>query len=71
MHQINPEKLLLSKWTALNPKNKERHFIVTHLIRDPDEIITACELEAIISKNCTQIDWKTLKDQSRWLMGWK
>jgi tryptophan-rich hypothetical protein len=69
-HQINPNKLLLSKWTAQQPKNKERHFIVTELIRDEQETIIACELEAVINKKTYQIDWKTLKDDSRWLMGW-
>ena len=69
-YQINPNKLLLSKWTAQQPENKERHFIVTELIRDEQETIIACELEAVINKNSYQIDWKTLKDDSRWLMGW-
>lgn len=69
-HQINPNKLLLSKWTAQQPKNKERHFIVTELIRDEQETIIACQLEAVINKNSYQIDWKTLKDDSCWLMGW-
>ncbi len=71
MHRINPEKLLLSKWTALQPKNKERHFLVTELIRDQEEIVIGCELEAILSKQSYQIDWKVLKDESNWLMGWK
>ncbi len=65
-HQINPNKLLLSKWTARQAKNKERHFIVTELIRDEQEIIIACELQAVINHNTYQIDWKTLKDDSSW-----
>ena len=51
MNRINPEKLLLSKWTALKPENKERHFIITKLLRNDDEKIIACELEAVINKN--------------------
>lgn len=70
MYRINPKKLLLSKWTALQPKNKERHFIVTELIRDEQEVIIACELQAVINKNTYQIDWRALKDESCWLMGW-
>ena len=27
-HQINPEKLMLSKWTAVTPTHKEKHFLV-------------------------------------------
>ncbi|NLZ79547.1 MAG: TIGR02450 family Trp-rich protein, partial [Gammaproteobacteria bacterium] len=29
MHRINPKKLLHSKWTAVSPVNKEKHFMVT------------------------------------------
>ena len=32
--RLNPRKLLLSKWTAAQPQNRERHFLVTALIRD-------------------------------------
>ncbi|MDF1583195.1 MAG: TIGR02450 family Trp-rich protein [Methyloprofundus sp.] len=70
MHRINPKKLCLSKWTALQPKNKERHFIVTELIRDEQDVIIACEIQAVINNNAYQIDWRALKDDACWLMGW-
>jgi tryptophan-rich hypothetical protein len=70
MNQINPNKLLLSKWTAVKPKQKERHFIVTKLLRSDMEEIVACELEAVINKNIYEIEWQDLKDSSCWLMGW-
>ncbi|PAM39480.1 hypothetical protein CEJ63_25450, partial [Acinetobacter baumannii] len=28
MNRVNPAKLLLSKWTAASPRNKEKHFLV-------------------------------------------
>jgi tryptophan-rich hypothetical protein len=71
MHRINPEKLLLSKWTAVKPLKKERHFIVTRLLRGDDEQVTGCELEAVINKSRVEIDWRQLRDSSNWLMGWK
>ena len=71
MNQINPNKLLLSKWTAVKPKKKERHFMVTKLIYAENEDIIGCELEAVISNNLYEIDWKDLKDSSCWLIGWK
>ena len=71
MNQINPEKLLHSKWTALQVKQKERHFIVSRIQRADDETILSCELEAIINNNVYEIDWQQLKDSSLWLMGWK
>ena len=70
MNQINPNKLLLSKWTAVKSKQKERHFIVTKLIRAENEEIIACELEAVINKNIYEMDWQILKDSSCWLIGW-
>jgi tryptophan-rich hypothetical protein len=71
MNQINPDKLLLSKWTAVEPEQKERHFIVSKVIRDDDETIIACELEAVINKKVSVMDWQQLKDANRWIMGWK
>lgn len=70
MNRINPEKLLRSKWTALQPRNRERHFIVTRLFRDADETIIACELEAVINKKSRQIDWRELRQSDCWNMGW-
>ena len=69
-HQINPEKLLLSKWTAVKPRNKEKHFLVTRLIRDEQEVVVACLLEAVINHREVELDWHALKDASIWLPGW-
>ena len=71
MKQINPNKLLHSKWTAVQPKKKERHFIVTKLIRAENEAIIACELEAVINKHIYELNWQVLKDSTCWLMGWR
>jgi len=71
MNRINPAKLLMTKWSAVEPKRKERHFIVTGLICNEEGTIIACELEAVINKNAYQIDWQDLKDSSLWIMGWK
>ena len=66
-HQINPEKLLLSKWTAVQTSNKEKHFLVTRLIRDEQQIVVDCILEAIINHREYELDWHVLKDASSWL----
>jgi tryptophan-rich hypothetical protein len=71
MNRINSGKLLLTKWSAVVPKRKERHFIVTRLVRDDAGTIIACELEAVINKNVYQVDWQELKDSTLWIMGWK
>lgn len=71
MNQINPNKLLLSKWTAIEPKNKERHFLVTKLIRSESEEIIACELEAVINHKVYEINWQDLKNAACWQIGWR
>ncbi|ASF47738.1 TIGR02450 family Trp-rich protein [Methylovulum psychrotolerans] len=67
---INPQKLLLSKWTAVTPANKEKHFLVTRLIKDEQEVVIACILEAVINHNEYEIAWNLLKEKTIWQMGW-
>ena len=45
--------------------------MVTKLIRDEEETVIACELEAVINKNSYQLDWRLLTDPEQWRMGWK
>ncbi len=69
MNRFNPNKLLLSKWTAVSPKHREKHFVVSKLIRDENEVVIGCELEAVINKKIYRIDWQELKHTEQWLMG--
>ena len=71
MNSINPRKLLHSKWTAVSPVRKEKHFIVTEVEFDEDGLVTLCLIEAVISKRATSIDWKDLKDTKVWRTGWQ
>ena len=71
MNRINPNKLFNSKWTAVQPVNRQRHFIVTSVIKSDDGLVTACELEAVLTHMVAELDWRELKDSSRWVMGWK
>ena len=32
MNPLNPKKLLLTKWTAVNPLDKQKHFLVSRVI---------------------------------------
>lgn len=70
---LNPNKLLLSKWTAVTPKNKEKHFIVSKLITpaEPDSPIELIELEAVYNKRCMIMSWRELIDANVWLQGWR
>ena len=71
MNQINPRKLLNSKWTAANPVKKEKHFVVTEIEFDEDGSVRHCLIEAVISNRSEPIDWKELKNPNNWLQGWK
>jgi len=70
MNRIQKNKLVLSKWTAVEPKRGEKHFIVTRVERRPDgdQIVV---LEAIHSKMEYAFPWRTLKDDTRWCHGWR
>jgi tryptophan-rich hypothetical protein len=46
MNRINPAKLLHSKWTAVEPKNKEKHFLVVEVEFDEEGVVVNCLLEA-------------------------
>ena len=70
MARINPEKLLMTKWTAVETKRTALlHY--NQLIRATDETIVACELEAVINKNNYEMDWHELKSTKAWKMGWE
>ncbi len=68
---VNPKKLLNSKWTAVLPVNKEKHFLVTEVHTDEEEVPQTCTLEAVYSGAETTIHWRELKDTGRWRQGWK
>ncbi|GJM13193.1 MAG: hypothetical protein DHS20C12_15960 [Pseudohongiella sp.] len=71
MNRINPAKLHNSKWTALAPQRREKHFIVTELKTDAEGVVVSCAIEAVLSRRVTLIDWQELKDASRWAHGWQ
>jgi tryptophan-rich hypothetical protein len=73
MNRLSPKKLLLTKWTAKFPLQKNKHFIVTKVIPPelPSEQILYVEIEAVYSKKIHRIGWRDLQDESKWIQGWK
>jgi len=69
-NKVSPKKLLNSKWTALNPINKQKHFIVTEVEYDEDQNVAHCFVQAVINKQETEIDWHDLKQADKWCQGW-
>ena len=71
MNKINPKKLLNSKWTAVEPVKREKHFLVTEVEFDDTGDLVHCIIEAVLSKRSAPIDWQELKNSENWLQGWK
>ncbi|MCC5878338.1 MAG: TIGR02450 family Trp-rich protein [Idiomarina sp.] len=71
MNQINPAKLHHSKWTAVTPMNREKHFLISEVEYEEDGTIISCTLESVLSKNEYSIDWIELKNAEKWVQGWK
>lgn len=70
MNRINPGKLLLSKLTAAHPQHREKHFLVTELLRDDDGTVLKVELQAVLTKRSEWLDWQVLKNSDSWQLGW-
>jgi tryptophan-rich hypothetical protein len=70
---LQPAKLLHSKWTAVTPLNREKHFIVTALIEPepPGAGVERVTLEAVLTRRSFDLPWREFKDGSRWLQGWR
>ena len=70
--KLNPKKLLLTKWTAVEVVAKQKHFLVSRVVQ-PDDLnapIAEIEIEAVYSGNKQIILWRELQDNSRWKQGW-
>jgi tryptophan-rich hypothetical protein len=69
---LSPKKLLHSKWTAITPVHREKHFMVTLVIEPipPATRIDDVQLEAVHSKRTVLLPWRELTDATRWRQGW-
>lgn len=72
MNRINPRKLSNSKWTAVTPVDRQRHFVVVKVAFDADGLqVEECVIEAVLTRRRQAIDWRDLQDSRRWHFGWK
>ena len=58
VNKFNPKKLIDSKWTAVNPVNKEKHFLITELELDEEGGVVRCLIEAVRSNRSAPIEWE-------------
>ena len=72
MNPLNPKKLLLSKWTAVVPVAKQKHFLVRRVSQPllPTDPIELVEIESVFSKATQVIAWRDLQDDGVWRQGW-
>jgi len=72
MNPVNPKKLLLSKWTAVTPVAKQKHFLVSRVIQPelPTDPIEMVEIEAVFYKATQIIAWRELRNDAVWRQGW-
>lgn len=69
---VNFKKLPGSKWTAVRPIDREKHFLVLDWIRDDDGIPTdRLVIEAILTNRVCELHWRELENRERWLVGWR
>lgn len=71
-NRLSPKKLLRSKWTAVLPVARQKHFLVTHVVLPdlPGAAIEWVDLEAVHSGAVTRLAWRDLQDPARWRQGW-
>jgi len=72
MNPLNPKKLLLTKWTAVIPIAKQKHFLVSRVIQpeQPTDPIQDVEIESVFSKATQIIAWRELQNDCVWRQGW-
>ena len=70
--RLSPKKLLHTKWTAVTPRGKEKHFLVTRVLEPvpPGSPVVSVEIEAVHSRRCQIIAWRELTDATQWRQGW-
>ena len=69
---LNARKLLHTKWTAVAPTRREKHFLVIRVVTPdlPDAPVVDVEIEAVHSKRARIIAWRELRDPAVWRQGW-
>ncbi|MBC3907760.1 TIGR02450 family Trp-rich protein [Undibacterium umbellatum] len=78
MNPIQPNKLMLSKWTAVEVVAKQKHFLVSKVYLPEQQEgqlvmntqVEFVELEAVYTKAKRKIAWRELTDTTMWKQGW-
>jgi len=69
MHGLN--HLQNSKWTAVKPVDRARHFELKALERTgPEKNQIVCVMKCVVTGNSRRVRLKDLKNQKKWCKGW-
>ena len=66
INRFSRAKLPGSKWTAVCPEQREKHFVVRNLF-----ISEQVELQAVLTGRIHRVDIQELRDRGHWIPGWK
>ena len=63
---------MLSKWTAVTPTAKQKHFLIRRVIQPTTETdpVEWVEIESVFSKATQIIQWRDLQNDEVWRQGW-
>ena len=63
---------MLSKWTAVTPMAKQKHFLIRRVIQPTTETdpVEWVEIESVFSKATQIIQWRDLQNDEVWRQGW-
>jgi tryptophan-rich hypothetical protein len=69
---LSPKMLLLSKWAAVAPRSKEKHFVVVHLLEPEPPALRIEQVELLAAHSGLRIllHRRDLTDGSQWRQGW-
>jgi len=72
MTVLHPKKLLLSKWTAVKPLARQKHFLLSKVVEPepPEAPVEWVDIEAVYSRKVRRIRWRELLDETLWRQGW-
>jgi tryptophan-rich hypothetical protein len=69
---VNLKKLPMSKWTAVSPVDREKHFLVVDWVRNEEgEPTDRIVIEAVLTQRLRRIHWRALEDSRSWRVGWR
>lgn len=62
----------MSKWTAVSPIDREKHFLVIDWVCDDEGAPTdRLVIEAVLTQRLREIHWRELEDSRLWRVGWR